>query len=239
MLIIRRAVVCGVCAYRCVSFVSRSRLIVQTRLRLLASKGWTHLKLALDTNLLQRPCSNPLLTRPRYASEGESAPFRRNGVKARSNDVQRCDLTDPVPMLALPLLQLMMLVSPTGRSPHGPAISASWRYAEPRCGACADFCIGRLGATQREAAKAESGLLPKVRDQFTESQAQRMCEVLQARLGLTKVELKTLVVRNPPVLGISIEATVLPRLAALQARLGLSEAELKKFATAQNTGLQH
>ena len=179
----------------------------------------------------QRPCSNPLLRRALAIkeSEGESAPFRRNGVKARSNDVQRCDLTDPVPMLALPLLQLMMLVSPTGRSPHGPAISASWRYAEPRCGACADFCIGRLGATQREAAKAESGLLPEVRDQFTESQAQRMCEVLQARLGLTKVELKTLVVRNSPVLGNSIEATVLPRLAALQVRLGLSEAELKKL----------
>ena len=45
----------------------------------------------------------------------------------------------------------------------------------------------------KEAAKAESGLLPKVRDQLTESQAQRMCEVLQARFGLTKVELKTLV----------------------------------------------
>ena len=48
-------------------------------------------------------------------------------------------------MLSLPLLQLMMLVSPSARSPHGPAIRASRRYAEPRCGACADFCIGRLG----------------------------------------------------------------------------------------------
>jgi len=131
-------------------------------------------------------------------------------------------------MLALPLLQLMMLVSPSARSPHGSAICASRRCAEPRCGACADFCIGRLGATQKEAAEAESRLLPEIRDQLTESQAQRVCEALQERLGLTKVQLKKIVLRHSPVLGIRVEETVLPRLAALQARLGLSEAEMKK-----------
>jgi len=136
-------------------------------------------------------------------------------------------------MLALPLLQLMMLVTPSARSPHGPAIRASRRCAEPRCGACADFCIGRLGATQKEAAKAESKLLPKIRDQLTESQAQRVCEALQERLGLTKVQLKKFVLRHSPVLGIRIEETVLPRLAALQARLGLSEVELKKVVLQQ------
>ena len=37
-----------------------------------------------------------------------------------------------------------------------------------------------------------------------------------------------MVLRLPPVLGISVEANVLPSLAALQSRLDLSEAELKK-----------
>ena len=132
-------------------------------------------------------------------------------------------------MLALPVMQLAMLVSPCGRWPRVIATSVFHRCAEARCGACADFCVGWLGATQTEADKAESRLLPSIRDQLSESQSKRMCEALQARLGLSEAELRKVVLGRPPVLGLSIEDNVLPSLAALQARLGLSEAELRKI----------
>ena len=130
-------------------------------------------------------------------------------------------------MLALPVLQLAMLVSPSGRWAHGPVRSAFRRCAEAQCGACADFCVGWLGASRGHAEKAESKLLPNVRDELIESQMQCMCEVMQARLGLSEAELRKVVLRLPQVLGYSIEGNILPSLTALQARLGLSEAELR------------
>ena len=47
-------------------------------------------------------------------------------------------------------------------------------------------------------------------------------------LGLSDAEFKKVVIRLPSVLGYSVEANVLPSLAALQSRLGLSDAELIK-----------
>ena len=131
-------------------------------------------------------------------------------------------------MPALLVMQLMMLVSPCGHRPHGPAISASRRCAEAWCGACADFFVGWLGATRGEVDKAESRVLPNIRDSLTESQSQSLCEVLQGRVGLRDAELKQVVLRSPSVLSLSNDDNVLPSLAALQARLGLSDAELNK-----------
>ena len=132
-------------------------------------------------------------------------------------------------MPALLVMQLTMLVSPCGHWPHGPAISASRRCAEAWCGAaCADFFVGWLGATRGEVDKAESRVLPNIRDSLTESQSQSLCEVLQGWVGLKDAELKQVVLRLPTVLALSNENNVLPSLAALQARLGLSDAELNK-----------
>eukprot|EP01050_Picozoa_sp_SAG11_P022673 SAG11_NODE_4347_length_1938_cov_6.660685_2_plen_129_part_00 len=50
----------------------------------------------------------------------------------------------------------------------------------------------------------------------------------QERLGLSKAELKKVVLRLPQVLGYSYEGNTEPTLARLQGRLDLSEAELKK-----------
>ena len=91
--------------------------------------------------------------------------------------------------------------------------------------AVADVCVQRLGATAAEAEKAEARLL----NEPARWRAERMCDALEARLGLNEAELKKVVLRLPSVLGLSVDDTVLPKLAALQERLDLSEAELKKL----------
>ena len=102
------------------------------------------------------------------------------------------------------------------------------RHGDCRCGACADICIERLGATTQEAEKAEAKLMPSTASSLSHSQGISMCNALQSRLGLSEAELKKVVLGSPPLLGLNVEANVLPSLAALQSRLGLSEAELKK-----------
>ena len=91
--------------------------------------------------------------------------------------------------------------------------------------AVADVCVQRLGATAAEAEKAEARLL----NEPARWRAERMCDALEARLGLNEAELKKVVLRLPSVLGVSVDDTVLPKLAALQERLCLNEAELKKL----------
>ena len=131
-------------------------------------------------------------------------------------------------MLALRVLQLAMLVSPSGRWAYGPATNPFRRCGRVQCGACTDFCVGWLGAARGDADKAESRLLPNIRDKLTESEMQCMCEALQARLGLSEAELRKVVLGLPPVLGLSVEGNVLPTIDFLQGELGLSDKRLRE-----------
>jgi len=94
--------------------------------------------------------------------------------------------------------------------------------------AAARYRAGRLAATPSKARKAEARLLPSSRVYMTVARPNAAGLALQSRLGLSEEELKKVALALPAVLSPSMEANVLPLLAALQSRLGLSEAELKK-----------
>ena len=63
--------------------------------------------------------------------------------------------------------------------------------------------------------------------------------VVELRLGQDDAELKKVVLRLPQVFSLSVEANVLPSLAALQSRLGLDDAELKKVVLGQPAVLSY
>jgi mTERF domain-containing protein len=98
-----------------------------------------------------------------------------------------------------------------------------------------DFLVQRFGCTRQEAEKAAG---KRIGDAVLGSpiwvfrdgvaRAEENCDWLQTRLGLDEAELKRVVMKWPPVLGLSYEDNLEPSLAKLQERLGLKEAELKK-----------
>ena len=143
-------------------------------------------------------------------------------------------------MLAAPAVWLMAALLPSIRvSPPQPTVrraATAPRHGGISCGAAADLCVERFGATEAEAAKAEGRLLPSTIKYLNSTLATERCDDLQQRLDLSEAELKRVVLRLPSVLGYSF-ANLEPKLAALQQRLGLSEAELKKVVLGRPTTL--
>ena len=133
-------------------------------------------------------------------------------------------------MLAVALSALAFL---TPLQPPGRVLTSNaQRCAPTTCCVVSKFFVERLGATEAEAKRASSRLLPSTRSALTQAQARHLCDTLQDRLGLSDAELKRFVLRLPPVLSLHVERNVLPSLTALQRRLELSEAELKKLILA-------
>ena len=95
----------------------------------------------------------------------------------------------------------------------------------------ANWFVERLGCTEAEGEKAAGRLLPGVRD-WLDTDWQRADETrssVQQLLGLSEAEVRKLVLRQPAVLGYSVEENVRPTVAALRSLLGLSEAEVRKL----------
>ena len=71
-------------------------------------------------------------------------------------------------------------------------------------GAAYDYCIQSFGCTAEAAGKAERRLLPDIAERLTRTKIDFVCEWLQSSLDLSDAELKRLVTKNPPVLGLSL-----------------------------------
>ena len=99
----------------------------------------------------------------------------------------------------------------------------------------ANWFVERLGCTEAEGEKAAGRLLPNIRD-WLDTDWQRADETrssVQQLLGLSEAEVRKLVLRQPQVLGYSVEENVRPTVAALRSLLGLSEAEVRKLVLRQ------
>ena len=89
------------------------------------------------------------------------------------------------------------------------------------CGAVATFCKRRFSISEALSQKTEAKL--KHRAEYIDgTMMTRICNKLQSRLGLSEAQLQKVVVALPPVLGLSFESNIEPKLDFLQVELGLS-----------------
>ena len=131
---------------------------------------------------------------------------------------------------------LLLTVCGLWQAAIGVSTTATFGLTRPGTGPTAAFLRARFAFTDDEVLRAERELrkIPRI-DPATgrycaadTTIAGDVCDSLQARFLLSNRDLRTLVTRQPSVLGYSIDSQITPSLAALQSRLSLSGPELKK-----------
>ena len=122
-------------------------------------------------------------------------------------------------MLLLVVAGAAALVAPGARPPRAVVCG----------GATYDYCVQALGCTMADASKVERSLMADMAKYMTYAKAEEKCVWLQSRLDLDEGQLRKIIIRQPAVLGSSVEVNMAPKLDWLQTCLDLNEAQLKKM----------